>query len=168
MIEIIDNFLFEHQFQYLKNTIISSYFPWTYGPTLQDINTGIPLDLKHKELQNQFTHLFYNFDIPITEYFKDLECFREKLKVKSLVRVKANLNPCISKIIEHGYHVDLPDCTTAVYYLNTCDGYTKFETGEIVESVENRIVIFDSNIKHTGTTTTDSTGRFVINFNYFR
>jgi len=168
LIEIIDNFLPDQQFQYLKNLITGAYFPWFYAPTLKNVETNEIIDLEYKETQNQFVHLFYHFDVPITEYFKDLECFREKLKTKSLVRVKANLNPCVDKVVEHGYHVDLPDCTTAVYYLNTCDGYTKFKTGEVVESVENRIVIFDSNIKHTGTTTTNSTGRFVINFNYFR
>lgn len=166
--KIIDNFLPEHQFNNLKNIITGPYFPWYYGPTLKDVDTGIPLQLENKEAQNQFVHLFYHFDQPVTEYFRELECFREKLQVKSLVRIKANLNPYSNSVVEHGYHVDLTDCTTAVYYLNTCDGYTKFETGEVVESVENRIVIFDSNISHTGTTTTNPTGRFVINFNYFK
>ena len=166
--EIIDNFLQDNNFNHIKNIITSQYFPWCYAPTLKNVETGEINELEHKETQNQFVHLFYNFDVPVTEYFQELKCFREKLEVKSLVRIKANLNPCVDKVLEHGYHIDLPDCTTAVYYLNTCEGYTKFETGEVVESVENRIVIFDSNIKHTGTTTTNPTGRFVINFNFFR
>ena len=166
--EIIDNFLPNNNFYHIKNIITSQYFPWCYAPTLKNVETGEINELEHKETQNQFVHLFYNFDVPVTEYFQELKCFREKLEVKSLVRIKANLNPCVDKVLEHGYHIDLPDCTTAVYYLNTCEGYTKFETGEVVESVENRIVIFDSNIKHTGTTTTNPTGRFVINFNFFR
>tara|TARA_B100000427_G_scaffold213977_1_gene178470 strand:+ start:4549 stop:5052 length:504 start_codon:yes stop_codon:yes gene_type:complete len=166
--EIIDNFLPDNNFYHIKNIITSQYFPWCYAPTLKNVETGEINELEHKETQNQFVHLFYNFDVPVTEYFQELKCFREKLEVKSLVRIKANLNPCVDKVLEHGYHIDLPDCTTAVYYLNTCEGYTKFETGEVVESVENRIVIFDSNIKHTGTTTTNPTGRFVINFNFFR
>ena len=149
--EIIDNFLPDNNFNHIKNIITSQYFPWCYAPTLKNVETGEINELEHKETQNQFVHLFYNFDVPVTEYFQELKCFREKLEVKSLVRIKANLNPCIDKVLEHGYHIDLPDCTTAVYYLNTCEGYTKFETGEVVESVENRIVIFDSNIKHTGT-----------------
>ena len=31
----------------------------------------------------------------------------------------------------------------AIFSLNTCDGYTKFKDGTKVESVANRIVIFD-------------------------
>ena len=51
--------------------------------------------------------------------------------------------------------------------MNTCDGYTSFENGGIVESVENRIVIFDSNKRHTGTSLTNDSRRIVININYF-
>jgi hypothetical protein len=50
--------------------------------------------------------------------------------------------------------------------MNTCNGYTLFEDGTKVESVANRIVTFPNSMKHTGTTTTDSEYRMVINFNY--
>ena len=56
---------------------------------------------------------------------------------------------------------------TAVFYVNTNNGYTIFESGEKVSSVENRMVIFDSNILHTGTTCTDERVRCVLNFNYY-
>ena len=49
--------------------------------------------------------------------------------------------------------------------MNTNDGYTEFENGHRVESVANRVVIFDSNIKHTGVSCTDEKRRVVINFN---
>ena len=67
-------------------------------------------------------------------------------------------------------HIDFGDVTgykTAIYYVNSNDGYTKFETGEIVESVGNRLVIFDGRIKHCGSTHTNQKYRIVINFNYF-
>ena len=56
--------------------------------------------------------------------------------------------------------------TTSVYYINTNNGYAEFENGEKVESVENRIVKFQSNLKHRGTTCTNEQTRVVINFNY--
>ena len=56
---------------------------------------------------------------------------------------------------------------SAVYYLNTSDGYNLFEDGPKVNSVENRIVIFDSNMRHTGTSCTNESGRLVMNINYF-
>ena len=67
-------------------------------------------------------------------------------------------------------HIDFGDVTgykTAIYYVNSNDGYTKFETGEIVESVGNRLVIFDGRTKHCGSTHTNQKYRIVINFNYF-
>jgi len=36
-----------------------------------------------------------------------------------------------------------------------------------LDSLKNRIVIFDSNLEHTGTSCTNQFGRLVINFNYF-
>ena len=56
--------------------------------------------------------------------------------------------------------------TTATYYLNTNNGYTELKTGEKVESVENRMLVFDSNIEHQGVTCTDEKRRVLINFNY--
>ena len=38
---------------------------------------------------------------------------------------------------------------------------------EKVESKENRIVFFDTDIKHFGTNSTNCKNRMVINFNYF-
>jgi hypothetical protein len=89
--------------------------------------------------------------------------------MKSLVRIKANINPHTEKLIEHNdaWHIDFPNMTTSILYLNTNDGYTMFETGKKVNSLENRLVIFDSNIKHTGTTCTNQPGRIVLNVNFF-
>ena len=50
--------------------------------------------------------------------------------------------------------------------MNTNDGYTEFETGEIVKSVANRLVTFDSSIKHLGTSCTDQIDRKVLNINW--
>jgi len=52
-------------------------------------------------------------------------------------------------------------------YVNTNNGYTKFEDGTKVESVANRLVTFPANMKHKGTSCTDEKIRVVINFNYF-
>ena len=56
--------------------------------------------------------------------------------------------------------------TTAIYYLTTCNGYTLID-GKKIKSVENQIVIFDSNIKHQMVSQTDTPERIVINLNYF-
>ena len=62
----------------------------------------------------------------------------------------------------------LKQSSTSIFYVNTNNGYTKFEDGTKVESVANRMVTFPSNMKHTGTSCTDERIRVVINFNYFK
>ena len=57
--------------------------------------------------------------------------------------------------------------TTCIYYVNTCNGYTEFEDGTIVESVANRMAVFSSSILHRGVTQTDTKVRCVINCNWF-
>ena len=68
------------------------------------------------------------------------------------------------------YHVDLTNGPigqkTAILYINTCNGWTQFKKGGKVKCVENRMVIFDSNLEHTGFSCTDQKRKVVVNFNY--
>ena len=50
--------------------------------------------------------------------------------------------------------------------MNTNNGKTIFKHGEEVNSVANRMVIFDSNLEHAATSHTDEKTRVVVNFNY--
>ena len=94
--------------------------------------------------------------------------FVNKIPVATTCKIKVNMNPRTPKIIEHGLHTDLPYlCKTGILYLNTNNGYTVFEDGTKVESVQNRFVSFDSNIKHSGSTCSNQKVRLVININYF-
>ena len=54
-----------------------------------------------------------------------------------------------------------------IFYLNTNNGYTEFENGEIVKCEENTLVTFDSQIKHRAVSQTDTKQRVVVNINYF-
>ena len=83
-------------------------------------------------------------------------------------QVKANLLTQTPKTIEHGMHADKPTGTTSIFYVNKCNGYTKFKNGKKIQSVKNQYVEFDSLLNHTGTTCTDQDRRMVINFNYVK
>jgi hypothetical protein len=95
-----------------------------------------------------------------------------KLRVGTFMKAKVNCNFVTNEIIEHGLHTDIEprslgeSMTTAIYYVNSNDGYTLFEDGTKVESVANRLVMFPCNTKHTGTSCTDQRYRMVINLNY--
>ena len=75
----------------------------------------------------------------------------------------------------HGLPTDMKDFTpeqakhwtTSILYINSNNGYTKFETGASFESIGNRLVTFPANLKHTGSSCSDEKVKIVINFNYF-
>ena len=86
---------------------------------------------------------------------------------KNINLVKGTHDIFGAEIKKFELHTDVSfDCRTAVYYINSNNGYTYFENGEKVESVANRLVAFPSQMKHGGTTCTDTQTRVVINLNY--
>jgi hypothetical protein len=162
-LNIIDNVLSEQELRELQHLMIySNAFPWYY---LSYVNS-------ERDTKNyfQFTHNFYSEFSPMSTHFSRLNNLILKLNPKAILRIKANLLTVTSEIVEHGFHHDevpSPQMKVAVFYLNTNNGHTKFDDGQCVKSVENRLVIFDSDIKHTGSSCTDENLRVVINFNYF-
>ena len=164
--EIIDNFLEKDDFNRIKDTLMSDVFPWY----LNDYVIKEKNKKENKMNQYQFTHSFYRGYSPTSGYFDVLEPIISKIKPVALLKIKANLNPRTENNIEHGYHVDyensLSNQRTGVFYLNTNDGFTLFEDGTKVESVENRFVSFKTSINHTGSTCTNENRRVLINFNY--
>ena len=92
---------------------------------------------------------------------------KDYLKVKAFMRIKANLYPRTDTIVHHKDHVDLNfPHNAAILYLNTNNGLTVIGDTE-VESVANRILLFDPQVLHHSTTCTDAQFRSNINFNYF-
>jgi len=163
--EVYDDFLSEYQFKKFDAQILNnSYFPWYYSNGVVEENDG----------RYQFTHVV--FDVlrggTTSDFFPIFESILEKLNVKKLHRVKLNLNPSTFFHRGGGWHVDyaaddpFPHTKTAVFYLNTNNGWTSFKKGGRVKSKSNRIVIFDSSLKHQGVTCTDNNRRVIVNFNY--
>ena len=127
---------------------------------------------EHIKHNLQFVHkIFYEHQICSPRAFKEIFLpIANKIGIRALIKAKLNLKLRAESIFEHGMHTDHhfgSDATTGIYYFNTNDGYTKFEDGTIVESVANRLVLFSSDMKHTGTTCTDTQGRYVLNINFF-
>ena len=83
-----------------------------------------------------------------------------------LIRVKANLYPNINRVIKHPKHVDFNYPTKgALYYLNTNNGPT-FVGNKKVESIKNRLLLFDASKEHNSVTCTDAKFRLNVNINY--
>ena len=82
--------------------------------------------------------------------------------------MKINAYPYTEEVHEHNNHIDYSfKHTGAIFSLNTCDGYTKLKNGRKIESVANRLLLFDSSKEHCSTTTSSTELRYNINFNFF-
>ena len=155
--ELIDNFLEPKDLKKIQDLFLGRKIAW-------NCSDGIVLP---GDGAFQFFHVLYSNYAPASPFFNELAPIWQKIDPCSIVRSKANLT---MKTVEHdksAYHSDVDNCITAIYYVNTNNGYTEFQNGMKVDSIENRIVIFDSNEKHRAVTTTDTARRVVINFNYF-
>lgn len=164
MIQVIDNAVSVEDHQRIESTLLNANFPWFY-------NTNKVGKQFEDHLHNfQFTHKFYA-DYAVQSAFMSLiEPILVKLNPSALVRIKANLNTVTEHMIVYEMHRDFEsfDGWTAIYYVNTNNGYTVFENGKRVDSVANRLVVFPATLSHAGTSTTDQKVRSVINFNFYK
>ena len=172
VIEVQDNFLEESYFKTIRDYVLnynSGQFNWYMNDVVR------PGDNKKLEYI-QFVHMVYGygevFSVPFIEQINSPGGLIEKLDPYSIIRIKLNLITRHTEISESGMHIDVPHAPdialTSILYMNTNNGYTKFETGEKVESVANRLVTFPNNLQHTGTTCTDEIYRCVMNIDYIK
>ena len=163
--KVIDNFLDEEYFNSLENLFIDKkntvnvIMPWFFKKTVAN-------DLVENNIF-YMTHMFYDGNRPTSNLYEKLVPLLEKLKAICLIRVKANFYPNTTVLHEHPKHIDMDFPNSgAILSLNTCDGYTKLEDGTKINSVANRMLLFDPNTEHCSTTTTNDYARINININY--
>jgi len=160
MIETKDNFLDNDEFNKLVKEFTSDRLAWFLQHDIVDNDGHI-----------QMTHIIYDDKSPQSHMWNFMSTLIQQLNVCSIIRIKANLLFRTEKIIEHGMHIDISEAPsiakTAVLYLNTNNGYTKFEDDTKVESVANRIAIFPNSLRHTSSTNICKTPyRLVLNIDY--
>ena len=164
--KVIDNFLPDYQFKQITSIFLGNEFPWYWSESI------VAPDEDGYDPKDYFlAHGIFKNGIP-SDYYQVLQnsSLFALLGVSEFERIKINLNPRTLFNKGGGWHVDFKYTpkikNTAVYYLNTCNGYTKFKKGGKVKSVANRMVIFDSKLIHQGYTCTDQKRRVVLNFNW--
>jgi len=161
--KIIDNALDQNYFNELVDKFTHPNFPYFLNKVNRDSD------------EIQFIHALYADNQPQSNAYEWIEPILDELNVCSLIRCKLNMMPRTDTIKENEFHVDIPTAPknfkTALLYLNTNNGYTMLkESNEIenVNSVANRILMFDGHTQHTGTTNTCSKKyRHVLNIDYF-
>ena len=127
-----------------------------------------------------FSHIIYKANVPRSDLYVPVnEIFKDYLKYVSLLRITVNLLPrqetsCIAIADFHTDFQDDPDIldetkiTTAIFYLNTNNGYTEFQGGDRIDCVRNRLIEFPSPIPHRAIGQTDVSKRVVFNFNFIK
>ena len=169
-VQVIDDYLSHGEWEYLSNPLMGvggggDYFPWKYSPS----------KVRGGDDGYQFTHQFYSIGKK-SDWFGLVSPLMKRFHVLGVYRIKSNLEPNYGKRIYSEFHHDYCDpatlkpashMTTCIYYVNTCNGYTEFEDGTIVESVANRMAVFSSDMLHRGVSQTDTKVRCVINCNWF-
>jgi len=158
--KIIDNFLPKSDLIDLQTILTDKDFDWYYIP---DINQNSPKD----SLGSYFVHVAYSKE-GVTRHMHRFSPILSRLEgMKSLIRIKVNLYPRTPTLEVHAPHVDENYTHTgAIFSLNTCNGKTILEDGTEIDSVANRVLLFDASTPHSSTSTTDSKARFNININY--
>lgn len=164
--DIIDNFLPKERYKKIYKTLLSRKFPWYVSNIISETS------FKDNQMLNvQFKSTFYTGNSKVADNDKGLDLvdpILKKINPTKIYRIKANLTVGRNNPECTSFHIDSSNPgLTGIYYVNTCNGYTLFEESKIkVESVANRMLIFDNKLRHTGVTCTDSKFRVVINFNW--
>ena len=162
MYEICNNFLDTKTFNELRDLIISNRdFPWFHELKVNDFQNN-------ESLFSYFTHTFYLKNAINSNRYDNVLPFLEKLEIKALIRVVANLYVKTDKIETHPFHIDYEfPHKGALLSLNTCNGGTILKNNKKIKSVENTVIFFDPSKPHSSTSATDVKGRFNILVNYF-
>ena len=160
--KVIENFLEKNDYLKLKELIFDTDFPWR-------IRNG----MVNNDNVYYFTYNFFNnFVCQSTHFEKYITPIMRKLNAKAIIQIRANL--ILNKLFEKSdLHIDNNDdvnCKTAILNFTTCDGGTELLVNnelKFVKSVENKIIIFNSDIKHRTIPSKTTSARIILNMNYF-
>jgi hypothetical protein len=168
---VIDNFLSTEEFTKIQNYFYNStVLPWYYADyTIKNKADNEP---DHPQLMHVL--LSPKTGEPIWSHSGSnviMELLK-KINPHTLIRIKLNMQFPQKTQERNAFHQDMPtlvkentEYTTGIYYLNTCDGYTIFEDGTKINTVENRLLLLSGDTMHTGCAPTIGR-RVVMNINF--
>ena len=163
MIEIIDDFLTPTYFKQARDMVESHQFPWSFNNKLS--NTDVD------ELGG------IGFQCSLIENTRRMDCYEQVFLSPALFQIqdkvgkgnidKARLDMTIynPENYRHPLHVDYlgdEEAISSILYLNESDGNTIIGDEE-VEHKSNRLILFDSKIKHTGHSPSKHKQRVLLN-----
>ena len=160
--QIIDNFLNQEEFNNY-NICFSPEISMTYNCAVADSEDNEFFLLGHV--------LHQGYEV-LSPHFETLAIpLLNKINFKALIRARINWYPKWHEVVEHKPHNDLPyEHAVLLYYPNTNNGFTRLHGADngkdvVINSVANRVVIFNGSIKHNSTTCSDEHLRCSVNIN---
>ena len=161
-IQTFKNIYLEKNLFDFKNFIITSKFPWYFSPhqTMTAKDTGF------------FGHNFYANHSFCSPHIDLIAPLLEFINPTSILNIRLNFlinrkDSYCSSFHTDSYNNQL-NHTTAIFYVNTNNGYTEFEDGTKILSEENKLITFPAHKKHRACSQTDKPYRVVVNLNYFK
>jgi len=170
-IEVIDSFLEKEEFEIIKKFLMSPRSQWRF------IDFIVSKDEDKDKKDGYFVHSFRDLHpitlkdrFPISPNYHVLDGLMkrisDKVDFKHILRIRSSLFPRRNAQEPDAFHVDYNfQHKVCIFYVNTNNGYTLFENGEKIYSVENRLLIFDGLKKHSTVVQTDTSARYIININ---
>ena len=166
-VQIFNNFLDQEVFLEIKKFIMSPRCQWRY------VNYIAHKDGRDNDKDGYFVHSFkdchpqtFEDRYPESPYFPLISKILDKMKYQNILRIRSSLYPRRDVQKPDPFHIDynFPH-KVCIFYVNTNNGYTMFENGEKIPSVENQLATFDGSEKHCSVVQTDTSARYIVNIN---
>ena len=166
-VQIFNNFLEPEVFLEIKKFIMSPRCQWRY------VNYIAHKDGRDNDSDGYFVHSFkdchpktFEDRYPESPHFPLIVKILDKIKYQNILRIRSSLYPRRDVQKLDPFHVDynFPH-KVCIFYVNTNNGYTMFENGEKIPSVENQLATFDGSEKHCSVVQTDAPARYIVNIN---
>ena len=166
-VQIFNNFLDQEVFLEIKKFIMSPRCQWRY------VNYIAHKDGRDNDNDGYFVHSFkdchpqtFEDRYPESPYFPLIVKILDKIQYQNILRIRSSLYPRRDVQKPDPFHIDynFPH-RVCILYVNTNNGYTLFESGEKIPSVENQLATFDGSEKHCSVVQTDTSARYIVNIN---
>lgn len=166
-VQIFNNFLDQEVFLEIKKFIMSPRCQWRY------VNYIAHKDGRDNDNDGYFVHSFkdchpqtFEDRFPESPHFPLIVKILDKIQYQNILRIRSSLYPRRDVQKPDPFHIDynFPH-RVCIFYVNTNNGYTMFENGEKIPSVENQLATFDGSEKHCSVVQTDTPARYIVNIN---
>ena len=166
-VQIFNNFLDQEIFLEIKKFIMSPRCQWRY------VNYIAHKDGRDNDNDGYFVHSFkdchpqtFEDRYPESPHFPLIAKILDKIQYRNILRIRSSLYPRRDVQKPDPFHIDYDfPHKVCIFYVNTNNGYTMFENGEKIPSVENQLATFDGNEKHCSVVQTDTSARYIVNIN---